>query len=114
MDALNESSVVESTEPTDIPKKAKRILSDKQREALKAGREKRWKRMFEALENQAELNKSTEETTTKDPLLEDESSSSSSDSSESDGIPEPVKVEKKKKGKLPKKIRKHVSIFKRN
>ena len=39
-------------ENTKVIKKAKRVLSEKQREALKAGREKRWKRMFEALENQ--------------------------------------------------------------
>ena len=60
------------SENVDIVKKAKRVLSEKQREALKAGREKRWKRMFEALENQTEQqHKSNEETTYKDPLLED-------------------------------------------
>ena len=99
------------SESVDIVKKAKRVLSEKQREALKAGREKRWKRMFEALENQTEQqHKSNEETTYKDPLLEDSSSSSSSDSSESDAPPESIKVPKKK-NKLPKKIRKRVDKY---
>ena len=99
------------SESVDIVKKAKRVLSEKQREALKAGREKRWKRMFEALENQTEQqHKSIEETTYKDPLLEDNSSSSSSDSSESDVSPEPIKVPNKK-NKLPKKIRKRVDKY---
>ena len=99
------------TENVDIVKKAKRVLSEKQREALKAGREKRWKRMFEALENQTEQQqKSNEESTYKDPLLEDNSSSSSSDSSESDVPPEPIK-QPKKKNKLPKKIRKRVDKY---
>ena len=99
------------SESVDIVKKAKRVLSEKQREALKAGREKRWKRMFEALENQTEQqHKSNEETTYKDPLLEDNSSSSSSDSSESDVPPEPIKPQRKK-NKLPKKIRKRVDKY---
>ena len=99
------------SESVDIVKKAKRVLSKKQREALKAGREKRWKRMFEALENQTEQqHKSNEESTHKDPLLEDNSSSSSSDSSESDVPPEPIK-QQKKKNKLPKKIRKRVDKY---
>lgn len=99
------------SESVDIVKKAKRVLSEKQREALKAGREKRWKRMFEALENQTELqHKSNEEPTYKDPLLEDNSSSSSSESSESDVPPEPIKMPKKK-NKLPKKIRKRVDKY---
>ena len=79
----------------DIVKKAKRVLSEKQREALKAELEKRWKRMFEALENQSELNKAPEEPTHKDPLLDDASSSSSSESSESDVPPEPIKKKNK-------------------
>ena len=33
-------------ESSDILKKAKRVLSVKQQEALKAGHEKRWKRIF--------------------------------------------------------------------
>ena len=99
-----------SSENSDIIKKAKRVLSEKQREALKAGREKRWKRMFEALENQTELNKETEEPTHKDPLLEDVFSSSSSESSESNVPPEPIKPQRKK-NKLPKKIRKRVDIY---
>ena len=53
-------------ENTKVVKKAKRVLSKKQREALKAGREKRWKRMFEALENQNKQTKVAEEPTYKD------------------------------------------------
>ena len=73
---------------------------------------KHWKpeERFEALENQAELQKKAEEPECKDSLLEDETGSSSSDLSESDG---PVQAEKKK-SKLPKKIRKRVDKYKRN
>jgi len=74
------------SESVDIVKKAERVLSEKQREALKAGREKRWKRMFEALENQAEQQ-----------LTRRHSLSSSSDSSESGAPPEPIKSSEKEK-----------------
>ena len=63
-----------TSESSDVVIKAKRVFSEKQRKALKAGREKRWKRMFEAVENQTEQTKVNEASTYKDPLLEGNSS----------------------------------------
>ena len=64
---------VSLSESSDVIKKAKRVLSEKQREALKAGCERPWKRMFEALENQTELNKALPLTQAKAIFLQNQS-----------------------------------------
>ena len=102
-----------------VKQKTKRLLSEKQREALKIGREKRWKKMFEALEKQQ---KDNEENIPPPPhqstFLDQEPSPSSTSSSdaESSETEFPVNVSKrsfqnKKKSKLPRSIRKRVDKY---
>ena len=47
-----ENTVIAPTPTPVVPERKKRATSEKQLAALKAGREKRWKLMFEALEKE--------------------------------------------------------------
>ena len=100
MDSLqpNEALINEplaTSENSDVVKKAKRVLSEKNAERWKLDVKKDGKESLKRSRMKRSRIKQTKNLYTK-PSLEDESSSSSLESSKSDVPPEPVKVQKKK------------------
>ena len=113
----NQEALVQPPSVPVIELKKKRLLSEKQKEALKIGREKRWKRMFDALEKETGTVpvKSEPDTNGEVQQFLDPNTSSSSSSSESEKDtppPSPVKELKiRKEKKLPRAVRRRVDRY---